>query len=652
MEPLRTRGKSSRTTAVLFLATAAVSVAALFWMGIRLIAQDRELEAERLRERREAAADRLAVSLEQVLSAEEKKLGDLERIDLPTSDEDSVFVAMDAAGFRAWPENALLFFPVVPGAKEPPASSFAEAEKWEFIVRDYDRAAKALLPYAKAKDPAVRIGAQLRLARNFRKAGNLAAALETYGQMAQSASEGVSISGTPADLAARRARGVLLQELGRTADLRREARSLADDLKTGRWRLDRASYIYYRDQAALWLGDEPRSADPVKEALAEAAAWLWENVLVSQDPAGDAAGRRTLRPAGTSVTVLWRQSKGQLTALVAGPRYQQTRWFDPLVGRLDREGIRVAIRDFERVLVYGKDPPVDGPLTSRLASATGLPWDLVVVNADRDADRNQFAQRRRLMIGGLAMVALLVIAATYLIGRAVSRELAAARLQADFVSAVSHEFRTPLTSMRQFTEMLIEDDRLPLEKRRAFYCAQERATRRLTRLVESLLDFGRMEAGAKPYRLERLDAGQLVGATVEEFKGEAGSDSLEMECVVPAEGPMVKADGDALSQALWNLLDNAVKYSADKAVVRVEVEPGAMVAIRVRDRGIGIPSSEKDRIFRKFVRGSGAQARGVKGTGIGLAMVKHIVDAHGGRIRVESEPGKGSTFTILLPSED
>jgi signal transduction histidine kinase len=125
-----------------------------------------------------------------------------------------------------------------------------------------------------------------------------------------------------------------------------------------------------------------------------------------------------------------------------------------------------------------------------------------------------------------------------------------------------------------------------------------------------------------------------------------------MECVVPAEGPMVKADGDALSQALWNLLDNAVKYSADKAVVRVEVEPGAMVAIRVRDRGIGIPSSEKDRIFRKFVRGSGAQARGVKGTGIGLAMVKHIVDAHGGRIRVESEPGKGSTFTILLPSED
>jgi signal transduction histidine kinase len=257
-----------------------------------------------------------------------------------------------------------------------------------------------------------------------------------------------------------------------------------------------------------------------------------------------------------------------------------------------------------------------------------------------------------MMLTGLAMLALLVIAASYLIGRAVSRELAAARLQSDFVSAVSHEFRTPLTSMLQFTEMLIEDESLPEEKRRAFYGAQERATRRLTRLVESLLDFGRMEAGAKPYRLERLDAGRLVKATVDEFIRDAGSEGLVMECAVPAEGPLVKADGEALAQALWNLLDNAVKYSGDKAVVHVEVDPGNQVAIRVRDQGIGIPPPEKDQIFRKFVRGSSAKERGIKGTGIGLAMVKHIVDAHGGRIRVESVPGKGSTFTILLPSEE
>ncbi|MBU4253599.1 MAG: HAMP domain-containing histidine kinase, partial [Acidobacteria bacterium] len=286
----------------------------------------------------------------------------------------------------------------------------------------------------------------------------------------------------------------------------------------------------------------------------------------------------------------------------------------------------------------------------RAALVSGLPWDIRLVNANLEADQSQFAQRRRLMMAGLGILALLVIAVSYLISRAVSRELAAARLQADFVSAVSHEFRTPLTSMRQFTEMLNEDDSLPAEKRRVFYQAQARATNRLSRLVESLLDFGRMEAGARPYRLEPMDVGRLVKTVVEEFLQETGSVHSEIECVVPIESTQVKGDGDALAQALWNLLDNAVKYSGENKKIQVEVEEGDPVIIRVRDQGFGIPSSERSRILRKFVRGSNANAQGIKGTGIGLAVVKHIVDAHGGKILIESEPGKGSTFTIQLPA--
>jgi two-component system phosphate regulon sensor histidine kinase PhoR len=247
------------------------------------------------------------------------------------------------------------------------------------------------------------------------------------------------------------------------------------------------------------------------------------------------------------------------------------------------------------------------------------------------------------------MLSLFVIAASYLIGRAVSRELAAAQLQSDFVSAVSHEFRTPLTSMRQFTEMLVEDENIPEGKRRAYYQAQERATRRLSRLVESLLDFGRMEAGARPYRLERLDIGRMVRRVMEEFKLETDSNNLVMDCDIPDKGTKVNADREALAQALWNLLDNAVKYSGENPVVLVEVRVGNQVAIYVRDQGPGIPRSEKNRIFRKFTRGSSAEKLGIKGTGIGLAMVKHIVDAHGGKVLVDSVPGNGSAFTILLP---
>ena len=159
-----------------------------------------------------------------------------------------------------------------------------------------------------------------------------------------------------------------------------------------------------------------------------------------------------------------------------------------------------------------------------------------------------------------------------------------------------------------------------------------------------------MEAGARPYRLEPLDAGELVKTVVEEFRQEGGCNSFSIECAVPEGAVPIDGDREALAQALWNLLDNAVKYSGDSRTVGVEVDDGGkLVAIRVRDQGLGITPAERRRIFEKFARGSSAAAAGVKGTGIGLAMVRHIVDAHGGRVKVESQPGDGSTFTIELP---
>jgi signal transduction histidine kinase len=651
MSRARIRRHPSRGTAILFLAVAAVSVGALVWMGVRLIEQDRSLESQQLRERREAAADRLTAALDQIILTEEERLADPASMNLPPSADAFVLAISgpsDAPILGVWPEGGLLYYPDVNPGREAPVRLFAEAEKREFLDRDFSRAIRTLLPFSRSGDPAVRAGARLRLARNYRKAGDLESALRIYAEMAGSSDGGISIAGVPADLAARRAQCALLEELDRRAELRGSAQDLLDALMNGRWRLDRASYLFYRDQTARWLGREP-GAEAGRRALADAVAWLWDNRQTIAASTSGTARRELLRFHGLPVTILWRQSAGQLAAIAAGPGYQRSRWFDPLLGGADYSGVRVAISDPESGLLYGDDPAVDGPAASRLGSVTGLPWDIALVNADREAVVSQFAQRRRLMMGGLALLALLVVAASYLIGRAVSRELAAARLQSDFVSAVSHEFRTPLTSMRQFTEMLVEDGSLAPEKRRAYYGAQERATRRLSRLVESLLDFGRMEAGARPYRLERLDAGRLVRDTVEEFKQETGPADLALECVVPDQGPAVKADREALTQALWNLLDNAVKYSGENAVVRVEVEAGNDVAIRVKDEGAGILPSERKRILRKFVRGSSAAACGVKGTGIGLAMVKHIVDAHGGRLAVESEPGRGSTFTILLP---
>jgi signal transduction histidine kinase len=647
MKPFPSWKHPAGNMTALLLAIAGICVIALVWMGLRLMQQDRALEARQLEERRAAAADRVVAVLEQVLTAEEQKLAEPSISNFSPDVKDAFRIFASPGHIRVWPENALLYYPVMRGGREAPPALYADSEKTEFLDRDYERTIGQLRALSQSKDPAVRTGAQLRLARNLRKAGRSEAALAVYDEMIQNPIPEVSVAGVPADLVARRVRCVLLEELGRPEQLKLEASRLAEGMRSGRWQLDRESYFYYSSQIARWIQPQPEP-DRRRQALAEAVAWLWQDWQSARDAKPNAAGRKSMRLSDTSVAMLWRRSGEQLAAMVAGPEYQKIDWFDPLLRKTDLGNLRMSLIDSDSAPVFGSKL-MPGPATRRSGSTTGLPWDVVLVNSNPEADLSQFAQRRRLMMAGLAILALLVLAASHLIARAVRRELAAAQLQSDFVSAVSHEFRTPLTSMRQFTEMLVEDNNLPAEKRRVFYKAQERATNRLSRLVESLLDFGRMEAGARPYRFEPLDAALLAQSVVDEFREEASADGFVIECAVSKNSVRIRGDRDALAQALWNLLDNAVKYSGDSRTVRVEVECGSRVAIHIRDWGFGIPVSERSQILRKFTRGSAAKAHGIKGTGIGLAMVKHIVEVHGGAILIESKPGKGSTFTIQLP---
>jgi signal transduction histidine kinase len=170
-------------------------------------------------------------------------------------------------------------------------------------------------------------------------------------------------------------------------------------------------------------------------------------------------------------------------------------------------------------------------------------------------------------------------------------------------------------------------------------------------MVESLLDFGRMEAGRRSYLMEGANATELARQVVDEFREHSSAGSHRLEWQTTASLPLpIRADRDALALALRNLLDNAVKYSPEASTVSVSVESrGGLAGISVRDQGAGIPKDEQREIFRKFARGSAAREMNVKGTGIGLTMAHEIVKAHGGRLELASEPGRGSRFTILLP---
>jgi signal transduction histidine kinase len=171
--------------------------------------------------------------------------------------------------------------------------------------------------------------------------------------------------------------------------------------------------------------------------------------------------------------------------LIAGPRYLERQWLAGLRSILEARSVQLSLKDSDGRAVLGAPSASPAQQTQRAASDTGLPWTLMVASADPRADIDQLAARRRLLLAGLALVAMLVIAGSYFVARAFMRELAAARLQSDFVAAVSHEFRTPLASLRQFTENLMDGRVTTEERRRTYYQVQLRATDRLHRLVEA-----------------------------------------------------------------------------------------------------------------------------------------------------------------------
>ena len=649
-----------RHLVVLFLGIALTLMSALAWLGWRLFQQDRALEQQRVQVRLEHAADIVAAELTRKLGSIEDRLATLSTVPsaaLPDSAEqfagqfshDAVVLVLSDDELASFPSGRLLYYPVTTPVPEPDAGVFARGEALEFRRRDLTAAARAYRRVAQSPDSLVRAGALLRLARTERKAQRLDAALDAYDELA--AFGRTAVGGLPAELVARHAYLPVLEELLRTDELQREAGALNVDLHAGRWHLTRAQYEFYAGEVCRWIDceqDSDATAASVKQALAAGAEWLWNRRGTLQ---GD--GHELTWADGRPVLAVWHSSGQRTAALIGGSAHLAQDWIGALGSLLEEQSVEVAFSD---VSGSSLTVPLDSYrhlLVTRTVADTRLPWSLHVASADPLADFAQLGERRRLMLLGLVTLALFVMVGLYAVMRGASRELEVARLQSDFVAAVSHEFRTPLTSLRQLAELLSSGRVASDERRARYYQVMERESGRLHRLVEGLLDFGRMEAGALEFSWERVAPSDLVRRVVTEFEAELSESGYHVELVADATAPTVRADTEALGRAVWNLLDNAVKYSPEHKTVWVNVSrQDGPVAIAVRDEGVGIPPAERDVVFKKFIRGTSSDRRGTKGTGIGLAMVKHIVEAHGGAVRVESEVGQGSTFTILLPVEE
>ncbi len=224
------------------------------------------------------------------------------------------------------------------------------------------------------------------------------------------------------------------------------------------------------------------------------------------------------------------------------------------------------------------------------------------------------------------------------------------RLKTQFVSEVSHELRTPLTSIQGLSELLLAGGEADEERRARLLRVMAEECGRLSRFLHNVLDFGRIERGVQSYRLRREALQPLVRSVVDLVREARASKTVALEVSLPPEPVEADVDADAVRQALLNLVDNAVKYSGDgrRVTVSLGVE-GDRVALRVADEGIGLSDEDRDRIFDAFYRAPEAVRRDPRGVGLGLKIVRHIMDAHGGRVTVASERGRGSIFTLEFP---
>ena len=627
---LREWFRPPRHLLVILLLLTTASVSALLWFGWRLTEQESAVEAQRSRERLEQAADRIAALLRANLAETGERLAAAASSPAgvaPGSDQ-SLLLIFTRDSFSAYPPGSLLYTPVAEHGAEAPESAFAEGEAAEIRLRQLDKAAGIYRRLSETKDRALQAGALMRLARVLRSSGETEAAKTVYERLSRM--DGVRVAGAPAALVARHA----LCDLSRDPA---DGMRLQKDLLAGLWTLTRGQFEFYWEEAARLSGREERLGE--RTGLTEAAAVAWSEWKRT----ASTRGQRTIWADGRPWFTMWRSAVGRQAVLIQRP--------ESILQALPAEvDAACTLLDEEGRVVAGRKGVGDAVV--RMATESQLPWSLYVAGSQGPGDRTMTA-RQRLMLLGLATVVVFLIAGTYFVGRAIRREIAVSRLQSDFVATVSHEFRSPLTAMRQLSELLALGRVSDEERRQKYYDTLVSETRRLQALVETLLNFGKMEEGARQYRFEQIDTGELVEGVVAEFTPQLASSGRRIELRHPPTSCPIEADAEALALAVRNLIDNALKYSPDQSAVSVEwsCENGA-IAIRVRDRGMGIPATEQPLIFQKFVRGRAAIAANVKGTGVGLAMVRHVVRAHGGEVRVASAPGEGSTFTILLPARD
>ncbi|NQT97909.1 MAG: hypothetical protein HQ562_09240 [Candidatus Marinimicrobia bacterium] len=311
------------------------------------------------------------------------------------------------------------------------------------------------------------------------------------------------------------------------------------------------------------------------------------------------------------------------------------------------------INNFELPLDYNNEESISKGSLAIAYRQFPFPWKLIITHPEI-ADFKKGAIWENFYYGALiALLVSIMIFGAVLIFRDISRESETMRMRTEFVHNISHELKTPLTLIRLFSETLQRKKDISKEEIRDSSTIITKESERLSHLIDNVLDFSRIEMGKKEFNFTEVSLSKVVENTLESYRYHLKKKGFTVQKEIATDLPAIPVDAEALASVLINLLSNALKFSPDRKEVIIRLfRKNESIVLQVADKGVGIPKAEIARIFQRFYRVKNNQDLVSKGSGLGLALVKYIIEAHSGWIQVESEPGEGSVFSIHLPLKE
>jgi signal transduction histidine kinase len=561
---------------------------------------------------------------------------------------------------------------------------FERAEYWESVRQDYERAA-GLYRRCRSLTEVDRLQAfawegfgrcVFALKRDDEAASVYEELFEEYGQLKNR-------SGHPyGPIAALQLYEISLRQGRPEASLGNLVRAF-EMLEDGAWQLNRSIHDFYAEEIARVLGDAlsdgkhsdlqrsyeavQTKSSPYLEEL-KFAAMVEENIVpiikekiaYSQYANEPPMGRFPLTVGASRFLISYSRladipnDRFLYAGFCWNFDYVKSRLFPEIAAKVEQDtGIRVRLIEPADSVPAPPDRMVSENTLTMAAGGFPFPWRYVVTRSDVEDLRRVARGENILIVILLACLIGLMSLGAYLFVRDVSRQGETAAMKSRFIDNISHELKTPLTLIRLYGETLKNQRHLSEEGRREAYEIITGESVRLSNMISNVLDMSRIERDVLEFHFKSGSIAEAVKSTLESYryhldkKGFAVREDIEMEI------PPIKFDREAMASVVVNLLSNAMKFSPETKDVSVRVfRRGDEAVLQVADRGIGISRQDTGRIFERFYRSQNAAGPDAGGSGLGLTIVKHIVEAHGGRITVESEPGRGSVFSVFLPLED